>query len=170
MNYTRGTANRPKMRLRHSPYLFKPYQYDPQTSIGPGLPVRICVTGFDSLTPQSQVERLFSSFGEILDIKMAQHPTNGSSLGVCMIKYKDCKSLRGGAPVTAASAAKRAHLECKAGQHRIGQRPVSAALDRDGTVGRQTVQKTVEKLRPRQPQPRIPPPPPPPPQNPEEAS
>ena len=121
------------------------------------------MTGFDNLTPQNQLERLFSSFGEIVDIKVAQHPTNGSSLGVCLIKYKDCKSLRGGAPVTAASAAKRAYLECKAGQHRIGQRHIQAALDRDGTVGRQTIQKTLEKLKPQQAFRRIPPPPPPPP-------
>ena len=151
------------MRLRPAPYVFKPYSYDPQTSIGAGHPVRVCVTGFDNLTPQSQLERLFSSFGDIMDIKVAQHPTNGSSLGVCLIKFKDCKSLRGGAPVTAAGAAKRAYMECKAGQHRIGQRYIHAALDRDGTVGRQTIQKTLEKLKPQQTFRRIPPPPPPPP-------
>ena len=131
--------------------------------------MRICVTGFDNITPQSQVERLFSSFGEIVDIKMAQHPTNGSSLGVCLIKYKDCKSLRGGPPVTAASAAKKAHFECKAGQHRINQRPVQAVLDRDGTVGRQTIQKTLQKLKPQQAFHRVPPPPPPPPPKKEDA-
>lgn len=125
--------------------------------------MRICVTGFDPLTPQTQLERLFSSFGEIVDIKSAQHPTNGSNLGICLIKFKDCKSLRGGLPVTAASAAKKAYHECRAGQHRIGQRPILAALDRDGTVGRQTINKTLERLQPRRAPSRIPPPPPPPP-------
>ena len=125
--------------------MLKPYSYDPQTSIGPGPPVRVCVTGFDPLTPTAQLESSFSTFGDVRDIRNIRDSTNGSMLGVCLITYKDCKSLRGGPPVTAASAAKRAYHECKIGQHRVGHCTVQAALDRDGTVGRRTINVAIEK-------------------------
>ena len=81
---------------------------------------------------------------------MARNPLNGSVLGICLIKFKDCKSLRGGPPVTAAAAAKKAFQECKAGQHRLGQKFVKVALDRDGTVGRQAVDRKREELKPKE--------------------
>ena len=147
MNYTQGVASKGRQRLRLAPYVLMPYPYDPQTSMVPGPPVRICVTGFDPLTPEMQLRQLFSSFGEIGELRLASLPANGSALGVCLIKYRDCKSLRGGRPVTAASAAKRAHLECKAGQHRIGSHRVRAVLDRDGTVGRSTIARFAEQAK-----------------------
>ena len=153
MNYTAGGANHKKHRLRPALIRLKPYAYDPTTSIGPGPPVRICITGFDPLTPEMQLRQLFSSFGDIAELRNAQHPQNGSNLGVCLIKFRDCKSLRGGAPVRAHTAAMRAYSECKKGQHRIGTRVAQVALDRDGTVGRRAVTlasqtKTVEPQRP----------------------
>jgi histone-lysine N-methyltransferase SETD1 len=146
--YTKGWANKRKAGLRPIPYPLK-YQYDKDTSIGPGPPTRIVVTGFDPLTPVSQIHHLFSSFGDIADISSKTDPENGSFLGVCLIKYKDSRSLRGGAAVLASAAAKKAHLECKGGQHRVGLCPVFAELDRDGSVGRRAMAKAMEKQRPK---------------------
>ena len=144
-DYTKGWANKRKTGLRPVPYPLK-YQYDKETSIGPGSPTRIVVTGFDPLTPVSQIHHLFSSFGDIADISSKTDPENGSFLGVCLIKYKDSRSLRGGAAVLASTAAKKAHTECKGGQHRVGLCPVFAELDRDGSVGRRAMAKAKPDL------------------------
>ena len=148
VNYTRGAANKQKCRLRASPYFLKPYTFDTDTSIGPGPPTRIVVTGFDPLTAVAQIHHLFSSFGEIGEIKNKIDPGNGSFLGVCLIRFRDSRSVRGGAPVSAVNAAKRAYMECKSGQHRVGARVVAAELDRDGSVGRRAVAKATERQRP----------------------
>ena len=146
-NYTKGAANKQKNRHRIAPYSLKAYQYDKETSIGPGPPVRIVVTGFDPLTPVNQIRHLFSSFGDIADITSHTDPENGSFLGICLIKYKDSHSLRGGPATTASAAAKKAHLECKDGQTRVGLCPVFAELDRDGSVGRRALSKAKERQR-----------------------
>ena len=125
----------------------KAYQYEKETSIGPGPPTRIVVRGFDPLTPVAQIHHLFSSFGDIADITSKTDPENGSFLGICLIKYKDSRSVRGGPAISASAAAKKAHLECKEGQHRVGFFPVYAELDRDGSVGRRAVAKAMEKQR-----------------------
>lgn len=150
LHYTKGAGNRHKTRLRISPYLLKPYSYDAATSIGPGPPTRIVVTGFDPLSPVSQIHHLFSSFGDIAEIKNQTDPLNGSCLGICLIRYKDSRSVRGGPPVSAAAAAKRAHAECKRGQQRVGLRTVFAELDRDGSMGRRIVARAMDKLHPRE--------------------
>ena len=108
------------------------------------------MTGFDPLTPVSQVNHLFSSFGEIAEISNKMDPGNGSFLGVCLIKYRDSRSVRGGSAVSAVSAAKRANHECKRGQQRVGLHPVLAELDRDGTVCRRAMTKAMEKQRPKE--------------------
>ena len=105
------------------------------------------VTGFDPLTPVNQIRHLFSSFGDIADITSHTDPENGSFLGICLIKYKDSRSLRGGPAISASAAAKKAHLECKDGQTRVGLCPVFAELDRDGSVGRRALAKAKEKQR-----------------------
>ena len=51
--------------------------------------------------------------------------------------------------MSAINAAKRAHVECKTGQHRVGLRAVTADLDRDGTVCRRAIVKVLEKNRPK---------------------
>ena len=107
------------------------------------------MTGFDPLTPVNQIHHLFSSFGDIADISSKTDPVTGSFLGVCLIKYKDSRSVRGGPAIAASVAAKKAYTECKNGQHRVGLCPVYAELDRDGSVGRRAMTKAVEKLRPR---------------------
>ena len=105
------------------------------------------MTGFDPLTPVNQIHHLFSSFGDIADITSHTDPENGSFLGICTIKYKDSRSLRGGAATSASAAAKKANLECKDGQTRVGLCPVFAELDRDGSVGRRALSKAMDKQR-----------------------
>ena len=146
-NYTKGSASLQKAKLRKAPYSLKAYHYDKETSVGPGPPTRIVVTGFDPLTPVSQIHHLFSSFGDIADITSKTDPENGSFLGICLIKYKDSRSVRGGPAISASAAARKAHLECKEGQHRVGLFHVHAELDRDGSVGRRALAKAMEKQR-----------------------
>ncbi len=108
------------------------------------------VTGFDPLSPASQIHHLFSSFGDIAEIHNQTDPLNGSCLGVCLIRYKDSRSVRGGPPVSAAAAARLAHTECKKGQQRVGLCPVLAELDRDGSLGRRIVARAIEKQHPKE--------------------
>ena len=108
------------------------------------------MTGFDPLTPVNQIHHLFSSIGEIAEISNKTDPVNGSVLGVCLIRYRDCKSVRGGPPVSAVNAARKAYAECKTGQHRVGPHVVSAELDRDGSVCRKAMSRSMEKQRPKE--------------------
>ena len=108
------------------------------------------MTGFDPLTPQSQIHHLFSSFGSIEKLTNQTDPENGSFLGICLIKFKDRPAIRGGYAITANSAANRAFLECKDGQHRIGLRSVHVELDRDGSVGKRATLRAIQKQRPRE--------------------
>lgn len=106
------------------------------------------MTGFDPLTPVTQIRHLFSSYGDIATIDNKMDPINGSFLGICLIRYRDCRSVRGGPGISAASAARRAYTDCRRGQQRVGLRVVFAELDRDGSVGRRAVARAVERLRP----------------------
>ena len=108
------------------------------------------MTGFDPLTPQSQIHHLFSSFGSIEKLTNQTDPDNGSFLGICLIKFKDRPAIRGGSAITANAAANRAFLECKDGQHRIGLRSVHVELDRDGSVGKRATIRAIQKQRPRE--------------------
>ena len=104
------------------------------------------VTGFDPLVSDVQIRHLFSSFGEIAELKNQIHKTTGSYLGVCWIRYRDSKSVRGTASRLATEAAHKAHEECKNGLHRIGERKVRATLDRDGTVIRKSLAWAADQL------------------------
>ena len=146
-NYTKGAGSHRKTRLRLSPYILKPYPYDANT-IGPGPPKMIVVTGFDPLTAVNQIHNLFSAFGEIAEISNKTDPSTGSFLGVCLVRYRDRKLLRDGLSVSAVAAARKAHMECRGGQRRVGLCPVFAELDRDGSVGRRAVARAIEKQRP----------------------
>ncbi|KAI4209632.1 MAG: hypothetical protein LQ351_007432 [Letrouitia transgressa] len=134
-----------KTYLRLAPFCFRQYKHDPKTSVGPGPPKRIVVTGFDPLIPDSQIRHLFSSFGDIETFENKINEMNGSNLGICLIGYKNSRSLRGGRPVLATEAAKKAYLECKNGDHRLGTRRVCVDLDRDGSVGKRAVGRAMEK-------------------------
>ncbi|KAL8874496.1 MAG: hypothetical protein Q9174_000189 [Haloplaca sp. 1 TL-2023] len=143
-----------KRKVRSVLYSFRPYKHHAETSIGPGPPNKIVVTGFDPLVPASQIRHLFSSFGDIGQISNETSKETGSFLGVCLITYKDRGITRSGPPVSAAEAAKRAHVECKQSNQRVGVCRVFAALDRDGSVGRRAVERASAKLRPRRPSPK----------------
>ncbi|KAL9595088.1 MAG: hypothetical protein Q9219_006662 [cf. Caloplaca sp. 3 TL-2023] len=140
-----------RRKLRPSPYSFRPYNYDEKTSIGPGPPIRIVVTGFDPLTPVSQIRRLFSHFGEVGLISNETNKENGSSLGVCLITYRDRAATRQGPHLPASEAAARAHKACRHGQQRVGVHRVFAELDGDGSVGRRAVDKATARQRPKRP-------------------
>ncbi|KAJ5443858.1 Histone-lysine N-methyltransferaseH3 lysine-4 specific [Penicillium daleae] len=145
-NYSRGSACKQKTKYRPAPYTLKQWPYDPATSIGPGPPVQVVVTGFDPLTPVAPISALFSSFGEIAEINNRTDPITGRFLGICSIKYKDSASFRGRGPISASSAAKRAYLECKKEQ-RIGTRRIRVELDRDGIVSERMASKMIESQR-----------------------
>ncbi|KAL4940787.1 histone-lysine N-methyltransferase, H3 lysine-4 specific [Aspergillus oleicola] len=145
-NYTRGAGCRQKTKYRPAPYMLKHWPYDPTSTVGPGPPVQIVVTGFDALTTLAAINALFSSFGDIAEINNRTDPQTGSFLGICSVKYKDSASLHGGSPVSAASAAKRAYYECKKGQ-RIGVRRIKVELDRDGQISAKLALKATEAQR-----------------------
>ncbi|KAJ5774648.1 Histone-lysine N-methyltransferase [Penicillium paradoxum] len=145
-NYTRGSGCKQKTKYRPAPYNLKPWSYDVATSIGPGPPIQVVVTGFDPLTPIAPISALFSSFGEVAEIKNRTDPITGRFLGICSIKYKDSTSARGNGPASASSAARRAYFECKKEQ-RIGTRRIRVELDRDGIVSDRMTAKAVESQR-----------------------
>ncbi|KAL4985068.1 histone-lysine N-methyltransferase, H3 lysine-4 specific [Aspergillus falconensis] len=130
-NYTRGAGCRQKTKYRPAPYVLRHWPYDPASTVGPGPPVQIVVTGFDPLTPLAPISTLFSSFGEIAEINNRTDPDTGRFLGICSVKYKDSASFHGGGPVSASFAAKSAFHECKKGQ-RIGNHRIKVEYDRDG--------------------------------------
>lgn len=145
-NYRRGAGCKQKAKFRPAPYTLKPWPYDSSTSVGPGPPVQVVVTGFDPLTPITSINALFSSFGEISEINNRTDPITGRFLGICSIKYKDSGSFRGGGPVLGVNAAKRAYYECKKEQ-RIGTRRIRVELDRDGVVSEKIVSRAVDAQR-----------------------
>ncbi|KAF7181724.1 hypothetical protein CNMCM7691_001021 [Aspergillus felis] len=146
LNYTRGAGCKQKTKYRPAPYKLKQWPYDTATTIGPGPPVQIVVTGFDPLTPVAPINALFSSFGEISEINNRTDPITGRFLGVCSVKYKDSTSFRGAGPMPAATAARRAYVECKKEQ-RIGTRRIRVELDRDGAVSDRIVARAIESQR-----------------------
>ncbi|KAJ5647554.1 Histone-lysine N-methyltransferase [Penicillium lividum] len=145
-NYTRGSACKQKYKYRPAPYFLKPWAHDPITSIGPGPPIQLVVSGFDPLTPVAPISALFASFGEIAEMKNRTNPTTGRFLGICSIKYKDSPAFRGGKPVSASSAAKRAFYECRKGQ-RIGTRMIRVEMDREGAKSERLASKAIESQR-----------------------
>lgn len=145
-NYTRGSGCKQKTKYRPAPYSLKPWPYEATTSIGPGPPVQVVVTGFDPLTPLAPISALFSSFGDISEVNNRTDPITGRFLGICSVKYKDSPSFRGSGPVSASAAARRAYFECKKEQ-RIGIRRIRVELDRDGIVSERMASKAIESQR-----------------------
>lgn len=146
LNYTRGAGCKQKSKYRPAPYSLKHWPYDAPTSIGPGPPIQIVATGFDPLTPIAPISALFSSFGEISEINNRTDPITGRFLGICSVKYKDSIAFRGGNPVPAASAARRAYYECRKGQ-RIGTRRIRVELDRDSVISDKIVSRAIDSQR-----------------------
>jgi [histone H3]-lysine4 N-trimethyltransferase SETD1 len=145
-NYTRGAGSKQKTKYRPAPYMLRQWPYDAATSIGPGPPSQIVVTGFDPLTPVAPITALFSSFGEIAEINNRTDPVTGRLLGICSIRYKDARILRDGGAVSATGAARRAYYGCKREQ-RIGTRRIRVELDRDGVVSEKMVSRAIESQR-----------------------
>ena len=145
-NYMRGGAGKQKSKFRPSPYSLRQWPYDAATSIGMAPPTTIVATGFDPLAPLSQISALFSSFGEIGEINNRTDPTTGRFLGICTVRYKDCKSFRGGPPLLAVNAAKRAYTEGKKGQ-RIGLSTIRIDIDREGALVKRLVDKAIANQR-----------------------
>ncbi|KAJ5894419.1 Histone-lysine N-methyltransferase [Penicillium taxi] len=145
-NYTRGSGCKQKTKYRPAPYTLKQWPYDATTSIGPGPPIQIVVTGFDPLTPSAPISALFSSFGDVAEMNNRTDPNTGRFLGICSIRYKDTNSFRGDGPISASSAARRAYFECKKEQ-RIGTRRIRVEMDREGVVSERMAAKAIESQR-----------------------
>ena len=145
-NYNRGGGAKQKCKLRPTPYSLRPFLYDAATSVGPGPPTNIVVTGFDPMAPLSQITALFSSFGDIAEVNNRTDPATGRFLAICGIRYKDSRSFRGGPPLSAISAAKRAYMEGRKGL-RVGLNAIRVAADREGLVIRRMVEQTIATLR-----------------------
>ncbi|KAF2200817.1 hypothetical protein GQ43DRAFT_432186 [Delitschia confertaspora ATCC 74209] len=136
----------PKSRLRIAPYIAKPYPFDPQLSVGPGPATQVVVTGFDPLTPDSQIRAFFTAYGDVESVKNQTDPTNGSFLGIALVKFRDSKPLRRGMPgIKASDSAKRAEKEGT--NQRIGLQEVKIQLDREGRRCDRLVSKAVEAGR-----------------------
>ncbi|KAL8908846.1 MAG: hypothetical protein Q9207_000572 [Kuettlingeria erythrocarpa] len=118
-------------RPQRQPRCFEPYKYNKRTSIGPGPPTQIVVTGFDPLIATGQIKQLFSHFGDIDWIDNKNSQETGSPLGICLIKYKDRGSSHRPPSVPASEAATRACQEYG-----------------DGSVGRRAVEKATARQRP----------------------
>lgn len=92
LNYINVDFHNAKSRLRHAPYLLRPYQWDPKTSIGSGPPTEIIVSGFDPLVPFASLTAVFASFGDVAESSNKMHPDTGSYLGFATFRYRDAKS------------------------------------------------------------------------------
>lgn len=147
-DYSRGAANKPNRRLRSTPYLLKPYPYDAVTSCGPGPPTQVVVTRLDPLASVSSINVFFSTFGEIAETTNNIDPETGSPLGICLIRYRDSRPLRGAAPRLAIDAAKRAAKE-GSGQ-RIGQHTIRVELDRDGRLCKSYMRRVIASRKRRE--------------------
>lgn len=146
VGYSKGILGKGKSKLRIAPYNLKTWQSDAATTVVPPQSNTVVVTGFDPMTPLSQITALFSSFGDIADIDNKIDPITGRFLGICSITYQDCASFQGGGPLSAHLAAKQAFLEGKKGQ-RIGLKTVVIQLDREGTLSRKLVDAAIAKHR-----------------------
>ncbi|KAK5024150.1 histone methyltransferase set1 [Exophiala sideris] len=141
-NYTKGGIGKGKAKFRPAPYNLKSWTPDAASAVTPSPATTVVVTGFDPMTPLSQISALFSSFGEIGDMDNKTDPVTGRFLGICSIEYQDCLSFQGGGPISAVVAAKTAYLEGKRGQ-RIGLKTVQIAVDRDGAVTEKLVERAI---------------------------
>ncbi|CAL3963111.1 unnamed protein product [Diplocarpon coronariae] len=144
LDYINVDFHNPQSRLRHAPYSLKPYAYDSKTSLGPGPPTQVVVTGFDPLHNFSNVAAVFSSFGEIAESSNKLHPENGSCLGFATFRYRDSRTLIAGRFVSAIEAAKNAVR--KAPALRIGFNHVRVDFDPEGNKSRRMMeQRLAEK-------------------------
>lgn len=145
LDYINVDFHLPKARLRQTPYALKPYAYDAATSIGPGPPTQIVVSGFDPLIAFSKVTTLFASCGEIAESSNKMHPETGIYLGFATFRYRDAKPhpSRRGMAVSAIDAAKRAvrHMNGR----RFETNTIKVDFDRDGKKSRVMLEDVLKK-------------------------
>ncbi|OLN84485.1 Histone-lysine N-methyltransferase, H3 lysine-4 specific [Colletotrichum chlorophyti] len=146
LGYINTDFHLPKSRLRQSPYNLRPYSYDPKTSIGPGPPTQIVVTGFNPLITFSKVAAAFASFGDIAESSNKMHPETGSYLGFATFRYKDAHPSRSRpTPVKAIDAARRA-VKAMHGQ-RIEANQIRVEYDPEGKKSRRMLEDVLKKDR-----------------------
>ncbi|KAI1355050.1 hypothetical protein F5Y01DRAFT_272177 [Xylaria sp. FL0043] len=146
LDYINVDFHLPKARLRQTPYNLKPYTYDPATSIGPGPPTQIVVSGFNPLITFSKVATIFASFGDIAESSNKMHPDTGSYLGFATFRFRDAKPQPPRRPaVSAVDAAKRA-VRAMNGR-KIEANHVKVEFDRDGKKSRQMLEAIIKKDR-----------------------
>lgn len=146
LDYINVDFHHHKSRLRHAPYLLKPYAYDTKTSLGPGPPTQVVVTGFDPLHNFSSVAAIFSSFGEIAESSNKLHPDTGSCLGFATFRYRDSKVAKGARFISAIDAAKNAVR--KASTLRIGPNNVKVDFDPEGNKSRRMMENMLKAAKP----------------------
>ncbi|KAI1462196.1 histone H3-K4 methyltransferase Set1 [Annulohypoxylon moriforme] len=141
LDYINVDFHLPKARLRQTPYNLKPYPYDPATSIGPGPPTQIVVSGFNPLISFSKVVTIFTSFGDIAESSNKMHPHTGSFLGFATFRYRDSKQRH--PPVSAVTAARRAARSMNG--KKIEASRVKVEFDRDGKKSRLMLETILKK-------------------------
>ncbi|KAL5625490.1 hypothetical protein BROUX41_005550 [Berkeleyomyces rouxiae] len=131
LGYINVDFHLPKSRLRHAPYNLKPYPYDSRTSIGPGPPTQIVVSGFNPLMSFVKLSALFAQFGDIAESSNKLDPEDGSYLGFATFRYRDSppNSVRH-VFVAAIDAARRAVRD--ANGRRIDTHRIKVEFDADG--------------------------------------
>ncbi|KAJ8124802.1 hypothetical protein O1611_g8838 [Lasiodiplodia mahajangana] len=145
LDYINVDFHLPKARLRQTPYNLRPYSYDAATSIGPGPPTQIVVSGFNPLITFSKVATIFSSFGDIAESSNKMHPDTGSYLGFATFRFRDSKQQLRRPAISAVDAAKRA-VRAMNGR-KIEANHVKVEFDRDGKKSRQMLEAIIKKDR-----------------------
>ncbi|KAL7625446.1 histone methyltransferase set1 [Parahypoxylon ruwenzoriense] len=144
LDYINVDFHLPKARLRQTPYNLKPYPYDAATSIGPGPPTQIVVSGFNPLIAFSKVTGQFAQFGDIAESSNKMHPDTGSYLGFATFRYRDSKPQRR-PPIAAIDAAKRAVRQMNG--RKIEANHIKVEFDRDGKKSRLMLETILKKDR-----------------------
>ncbi|KAJ2974377.1 hypothetical protein NUW58_g8676 [Xylaria curta] len=144
LDYINVDFHLPKARLRQTPYNLKPYSYDAATSIGPGPPTQIVVSGFNPLITFSRVATIFASYGDIAESSNKMHPDTGSYLGFATFRFRDAKQPRRPA-MSAVDAAKKAVRTMNG--RKIEGNHVKVDFDRDGKKSREMLEAIIKKDR-----------------------
>ncbi|KAE9577586.1 Histone-lysine N-methyltransferase, H3 lysine-4 specific [Colletotrichum fructicola] len=146
LGYINTDFHLPKSRLRQSPYNLKPYPYDSKTSLGPGPPTQIVVTGFNPLITFSKVTAAFATFGDIAESSNKMHPETGSYLGFATFRYKDAHPGRSRLnPIRAIDAARRA-VKAMHGQ-RIEANQIRVEYDPEGKKSASMLEEALRRER-----------------------
>lgn len=146
LDYINVDFHNPRSRLRQAPYLLRAYAYDPRTSLGPGPPTQVLVTGFDPLHNFSNVSAIFSSFGDVAESSNKLHPETGTCLGFATFRYRDSRPNSKGTRLSAIQAARIAVQ--KGSSIRIGQHNVKVEFDPEGNKSRRMMENLLKVNKP----------------------